>query len=121
MNSDSRLFGGEVMNWNTIYISGNGDFREEVRRKLEYYLPEGTIMPGFLGALPAEGTHDLYWIDANIPVRQIKEAIGARLIWKHRLHFCTTQEEFQSAHQITEELSSQERQLMEEMQRRGAA
>ncbi len=92
-----------MLSWNTIYISGEGDFRDDVRRKLEYYLPEGSTMPGFLGALELAGTHDMYWVDVALPIRQIKEAIGAKLIWKHRLRFYHTLEAFLQAHQPQED------------------
>jgi hypothetical protein len=80
------------MDWNTLYITGRADFRELVRRKLESSrLPH---MPGYLDASLGRGTYDLYWLDDAVPLRDFKEAIGAKLIWKDRLRFYPNLEEF---------------------------
>jgi hypothetical protein len=80
------------MNWTTIYITGNEGFKEEVRKKLEH--AEIKYMPGNIGSSSDEGTDDLYWLDAELELRAFKEAIGGKLVWKHRLRFFPSLEEF---------------------------
>ncbi len=80
------------MAWHTIYITGNGDFRAEVRKRLEYADPR--FMPGYIENTSALDTHDLYWLDGRNNMRAFKEAIGAKLIWKYRLRFFNTLEAF---------------------------
>lgn len=76
------------MTWNTIYISGRPGFEKELQRKLDRSdLP---IMSGSSG-LPV-GTR-LYWIDDQLPLRDLKLAIGAEVIWKYRLRFSPLIEE----------------------------
>jgi hypothetical protein len=82
-----------AMGWSTLYITGRSDFREDVLDKLE---DSGlSFMPGYTGmsSFNAE-THELYWIDEKVKLRQIKEAIGSKLIWKHRLNFYPSLEAF---------------------------
>lgn len=80
------------MNWSTIYIKGTGDFREEVNKKLEH---SGDVMPGSLGS-SAESpyTYDLYWVDKKMDLRDFKKIIGTRIIWKYRLRFYRSLEDF---------------------------
>lgn len=80
------------MNWNTLYITGRADFRETVRRKLEG--SRLSHMPGYLDASLGRGTYDLYWVGESVPLRDFKEAVGAKLIWKYRLRFYPNLEEF---------------------------
>lgn len=81
------------MGWTTIYITGKSDFREEVREKLEN--SNLRTMPGYTGEFtPGEETHDLYWVDEKIKLRELKEAIGSKLIWKYRLVFYPSLEDF---------------------------
>jgi hypothetical protein len=80
------------MNWTTIYITGKEDFRAEVRKKLEH--GDQRFMPGYIENSSDLDTHDLYWLDGLTSVRLFKEAIGGKLIWKYRLRFFTSLEEF---------------------------
>jgi hypothetical protein len=81
------------MGWTTLYITGKFDFREEVREKLED--SDLDLMPGYTGTIPStEEVHDLYWVDENISLRQFKEAIGGKLVWKYRLNFYPSLEAF---------------------------
>ena len=41
-----------------------------------------------------EDVHDLYWVDEKVTLRAVKEAIGSKLIWKYRLQFYPSLEEF---------------------------
>lgn len=81
------------MNWSTIYIKGLGDFREDVKRKLEH--SRLNVMPGSLGAsTESPYTYDLYWVDEKTNCRDFRKAIGARIVWKYRLRFYRSLEEF---------------------------
>jgi hypothetical protein len=70
------------MTWTTLYINGRPGFKEEVLNKLartsRFYLPGS-----------ADSEHDLllYWIDADLPLRDFKNEIGSKLIFKYRLQF----------------------------------
>lgn len=102
------------MSWMTLYIAGKSDFRQEVRRKLEHSsIPN---MPGYMESAPDQPA-DLYWLDGTVPLRQIKETIGSKLIFKHRLQFYHTLEEFMAARDSkpSEELTARERQMITEM------
>ncbi len=107
------------MGWVTIYITGKGDFRAEVGEKLED--SDLKLMPGYngVGTGPNELYSDLYWIDENVKVRDVKEAIGSKLIWKYRLRFYTTLEAFiesQNRKKNSAEFSAEERALLAEIQ-----
>ncbi|HEX8037649.1 MAG TPA: hypothetical protein VF490_00800 [Chryseosolibacter sp.] len=80
------------MGWITVYITGKSDFREEVLKKLE--ASDVNFMPGYTGPSDDMDMHDLYWLDERVDLRRLKEAIGSKLIWKHRLNFFTTLEAF---------------------------
>lgn len=80
------------MGWTTIYITGKGDFREEVLKKLEG--SSVNFMPGNTGSSAGMATHDLYWLDEKVDLRAFKQAIGSKLIWKYRLTFFATLEAF---------------------------
>ena len=80
------------MNWTTIYITGRREFQEEVRKKLEHSNLE--FMPGYVDNSIAAVTHDLYWLSDQTDVREMKEAIGGKLVWKYRLRFHTSLEAF---------------------------
>ncbi len=107
------------MSWTTVYITGTTDFREDVRRKLAH--SDQRTMPGYIENQAGETTHDLYWIDDRSTLKSFKKAIGAKLIWKHRLRFYESFEAFNAATQgaTAPEFSQREREMIEEM--RGAA
>jgi hypothetical protein len=91
------------MNWNTVYITGRSDFREEVRKKLE---PSNlNFMPGYIDNSATKYMHDLFWLDETTDVRVFKEAIGSKLIWKYRLHFFSSLEEFLQSRSTGNELA----------------
>ncbi len=73
------------MNWNTIYITSNDDFWEAVNKKLSN--SDLNYLTGFMEQRPDNKFHGLYWIDNTIELKRLKEAIGAKLIWKYRLEF----------------------------------
>ena len=80
------------MNWNTIYITGKSDFREEVRKKLMH--SDLNFMPGYIEGSTGRTTHDLYWLDERTDLRAFKQAVGSKLIWKFRLRFFACLEDF---------------------------
>ena len=107
------------MNWTTIYITGNPDFKEEVAKKLEN--SDLKYMPGNIGAI--EGSDDLYWLDATTALREFKEAIGGKLIWKHRLRFFPSLEsflEFKEGRTNVTKLSPEDLALIDEMRSHAA-
>jgi hypothetical protein len=115
----SILFGkGQNMSWTTIYITGETDFREEARRRLEH--SDQRFLPGYIDSSTSEETHDLYWLDGRTTLASFKHAIGAKLIWKHRMRFYSTLEAFLAAQQNKKgkegEFSSREREMIAEMQ-----
>jgi hypothetical protein len=78
------------MEWNTLYINGKSDFRYEVRKKLD--VSDIDFMPGFMESPGVR--NDLIWISDVTSVQEVKEAIGAKVIWKYRLRFFDTLESF---------------------------
>ena len=83
------------MNWNTLYITGNADFWEDVNKKLSQ--SELNYLPGYMEQRPDKKFHGLYWIDNQAGLRQIKEAIGGKIIWKYRLYFLNEMDQRYSA------------------------
>ena len=83
------------MNWTTLYITGEGDFRDDVFRKLEG--GDVDFMPGYLEPSAGRGFFDLYWINESTDLRELKRVIGSKLVWKYRLRFYTDLEEFTNA------------------------
>jgi hypothetical protein len=81
------------MGWVTIYITGREDFREDLREKLDD--SDLKVMSGYTGGSDGvDNFSDLYWVDEKIKLREFKEAIGSKLIWKYRLKFFTSLEAF---------------------------
>ncbi len=78
------------MSWKTVYILGKPGFRGEIDRKV--FGSELEVMPGATGESDAE--QGLYWLDHETQVREMKEAIGGKLIWKYRLRFFESLEDF---------------------------
>jgi hypothetical protein len=104
------------MQWITIYITGKDDFREEVSRKLES--SDLRYMPGYNGGSgDSETFSDMYWVDERVDLREFKEAIGSKVIWKYRLQFYTSLEEFIESQNKTQkaDFSAEERALLAEM------
>ena len=105
------------MNWNTIYVTGRADFREEVRKKLEH--ANINYMPGYIDSSLSRFMHDLYWLDEAVDQRVFKEAIGSKLVWKYRLRFYVNLEDFIQAKTARDNkltLSKEEQDLVASMQ-----
>jgi hypothetical protein len=80
------------MNWTTIYITGRPGFQAEVRKKLEHSKLD--FMRGYVDNTTAPVTHDLYWLNDQTELREMKEAVGSKLVWKYRLKFYASLEAF---------------------------
>jgi hypothetical protein len=97
------------MSWSTIYIHGKTGFKEALDAKLQ-----GTWMRG------AQDTgHELvmYWLPEDASLRDFKLAIGSKIIFKYRLYFFTTVDEYlqqKNKNQHTG-LSAHENQLVRKM------
>ena len=116
-SNDSRLFGEEEnMSWTTVYISGQGDFRQEARKKLEH--SDQRYMQGYIESSMEDKTHDLFWLDDRTNLREFKEAISAKLIWKYRMRFFTTLEEFMKSQEedASSYFSANEKRMIRNMQ-----
>lgn len=79
------------MNWKTVYIVGRDKFNDEVIRHLERSGID--FMAGYDGP-PSGQDHELFWIPEDMSIRTFKEAIGAKTVFKHRLRFFSSLEEF---------------------------
>lgn len=80
------------MSWTTIYITGTPDFRADVRKRLKHSNLD--FMPGYIDNANATVTHDLYWLNDQTELREMKEAVGSKLVWKYRLKFYASLEAF---------------------------
>lgn len=74
-------------------------------------------MPGYIEAYPGQEPCDLYWLDGTVAMRKLKQSIGGKLIWKHRLRFYTSLEDFMAAQQTPAEpgFTYREREMISEM------
>ena len=106
------------MNWNTIYITGNDNFWDEVNKKLSQ--SNLTFLPGFIEQREDGKYQGLYWLDNKAELRKFKEAITGKIIWKYRLHFFTEIEESKrdGNQRPTNEFTAKENALMESMRLR---
>ncbi len=80
------------MNWTTVYITGRPEFQTEVRKKLGHTNLD--FMQGYIDNSTTNVTHDLYWLNDQTDLREMKEAVGSKLIWKYRLKFYADLEAF---------------------------
>jgi hypothetical protein len=76
------------MGWVTVYVRGKSGFQVEV---LHHLRASGfRFLPGFAN----ERGLALYWIKEKADVRSFKKAIGSKTIFKYRLRFFPSVEEF---------------------------
>ncbi|MEK6783166.1 MAG: hypothetical protein AABY93_15810 [Bacteroidota bacterium] len=80
------------MGWVTLYISGKPDFEQEVLHQL------GRSGFGFLPGASDESDLALYWVNDSATLRDFKKAIGAKTIFKYRLRFYGSVEEYHKEH-----------------------
>jgi len=95
LNIEKTEEGEKCMEWNTVYIRGKSNFESEVQHNLEH---SGLrFMPGF----SHERGLTLYWIEDQACLHDFKKAISAKTIFKYRLRFYNTIEEFvESKHNV---------------------
>lgn len=98
------------MSWTTLYITGKSGFKEEVLENLED--SDIPFMPGSLGN---EQEISLFWIDDQLPLRDLKKAIGSKLVFKYRLQFFNSLEELQQEQDKNTSLTPREEAMIREM------
>ncbi len=96
------------MAWSTLYISGKKDFKEEVLENLKhsdvYYLPGSS----------GENNLIMIWVEEELPLRDLKIAIGSKTVFKYRLQFHTSPEHYQAS-ESRDKLSPREEAMILEM------
>ena len=97
------------MSWNTLYITGKEGFKEKVLENLDLDLP---IMPGSTGS---DQDIILLWIDESLPMRNLKKAIGSKIVFRYRLQFFNSLEEWQQAQGNATSLTDREETMIREM------
>ena len=106
------------MSWTTIYITGRAKFQSHVRKRLKHSNVD--FMPGYVDNTIATVTGDLYWLDDQTDLREMKEAVGSKLVWKYRLKFYSSLEDFLQSHDHTvkaNELTQDDLDLMAHMRK----
>ncbi len=98
------------MSWNTLYIAGRPGFKEEVLESLEN--SNLSILPGSTGN---ELDLILLWVDDHLLLREVKKAIGSKVVFKYRLNFFSTLEEHQQMLEKNSLLSPREEAMIREM------
>jgi hypothetical protein len=77
----------------TVYIKGRS--KSQYRKGLRKILDKCSLEEGhdFIEGLGGSNEFALVWIREDMNVRELKLAIGAKFIWKHRLtFFCSIDE-----------------------------
>ena len=98
------------MSWNTLYITGKPGFKEEVLRSLEN--SDLSVMPGSTGN---DLDVILFWIDDTLPLRSLKKEIGSKVVFKYRLQFFPTLEDWQQSQDKKSSLTPREEAMIHEM------
>jgi len=98
------------MNWVTIYIAGKAGFEKEVTEQLEK--SPLRFMPGTLGE---DRGVSLFWLPEEVSLRELKKAIGSKVVFKYRLKFSTNLEIIKSEQTEPERLSVREEAMIREM------
>jgi hypothetical protein len=99
-----------IMSWNTLYITGKPGFKEKVLESLENSdLP---IMPGSTGS---DQDVILCWIDDTHSLHSYKKVIGSKVVFKYRLQFFNTEEEWLHLQKKKAKLSPREEAMIREM------
>jgi hypothetical protein len=105
-----EILKASTMNWITIYITGSTGFQKNVEDELKK--SDLQFIPGFSNELNVA----LYWLDDRIDLRVFKKAIGSKLVWKYRLHFYSSVEEFiESTNKYNSQLTNDEQALINKM------
>ena len=82
------------MGWVTVYISGKPDFEQEVLHHL------GRSGISFLPGSSDDSDLALYWMTDSSKLLDFKKAIGAKTIFKYRLHFYASVQLFHEEHKV---------------------
>jgi hypothetical protein len=98
------------MNWSTIYITGKKGFQQEILRAIEG--SDLKIIPGNTGN---ETEVSLFWIDESLNLRDLKKAIGSKIVFKYRLHFFNSLEDTQKDTRDNQEFTDDEYSMIREM------
>jgi hypothetical protein len=72
------------MTWTTLYITGKPDFKDDVLDNLD---KSGL---SFLPGSSDDKNIFLIWVDETLPLRELKKAIGSKVVFKYRLQFFTS-------------------------------
>jgi|DewCreStandDraft_4_1066084.scaffolds.fasta_scaffold64958_2 hypothetical protein len=81
-----------VPHWIPVFITGSEGFAQKLVEALSMSgLP---FMPGYFHDSSARTAHTLIWVDEHTSLDEYKRAIGARTIWKYRIRFFRTLQEF---------------------------
>ncbi len=97
------------MSWSTIYIQGRTGFKKAVEEK---------IKSSWLHGYPeTELELMMYWQREESTLRNFKMAIGSKLIFKYRLQFFSSVDEYLQLHKKKPDtgFSKQENQLVRKM------
>lgn len=96
------------MEWKTVYIIGRKGFFEEVIKNLDK--SDITFMSGYQNT----DSHELVWIPEAMTIREFKEAIGAKTVFRYRLQFFVSLEGFiKTLH--SDELTEEDKNKIERM------
>ncbi len=76
------------MEWKTLYISGKTGFENALPRALQ----DADV--NYIRGAVSEKRLALYWIDEKTTLRDFKKAISAKTIFKYRMHFYDSLEDF---------------------------
>lgn len=98
------------MNWVTIYITGKTGFHQEILDSLED--TNLKIMPGTTGS---DQNVCLLWIDESVNLRELKKAIGSKVVFKYRLQFFNNLEDIHKEEATSEVLTEGETSMIREM------
>jgi len=99
------------MNWKTVYIVGKDRFCEDVKKHLERSGID--FMKGY-DSQEAAQDHELFWVPEDMSIRTLKESIGAKTVFKYRLRFYESLEQFIETINSTE-FTDEERRKVEKM------
>lgn len=96
------------MNWKTVYIVGREKFVDEVTRHLERSGLD--FMTGYETKNTGEA-HELFWIPEQMTIREFKQGIGAKTVFKYRLRFFESLESFIETMNSTEFTDDEKRRV----------
>lgn len=96
-----------------VYIQGKGRYRDKLRKALyKSDLIEGDHFIEGVNSLHEHKSTSLYWRTTRITLKQFKQAIGAKLIWKYRLRFYTHIDELPKQEKSSLEITQKDIDLM---------